>query len=375
MSCSDDLGGTTVLSKSRFVFKWLISLSLLIVLGWRLRSEPGVEKYWCCNKDWTLLALGYAVCIVSVLMTIVRWHLLLRAAGVPITPRETLRLGLFSYFVNLISVGNLGGDVGRMILVNRVCPGRGPEVIASVVIDRVIGLYALLLVAAIAVVSSDTLRSSDASMQMIAFATLFFALLGTVVVLALAALGSVWRRTHSVSVTKRFQPFCGIMAKVIRAFQCYRRQPVTLVVTLAISVALRVLTTIGVYLIAKGIMVNAPAVSDQFIVVPLAMVAASIPLPLNGLGAFEVIMEYLYRQLPNAAGGAGQGALIAIGYRGVMIIVGAVGAMSWNLLGSKCANKTHPSQGDSSPGPAVPKPFRREPEIHTLPHTLASMHE
>ena len=311
--------------------KWTISLLLLGYLAFELRSESVMERFWNCHKDWSLLVLGYGLCLVSVLTTIVRWHILLRSVQVPVGRMEVLRLGLFSYFLNLVSIGNIGGDLGRAVLVTRRRPGLRTQAVASVVVDRVIGLYALFLVASVAVLLSGFLQVPDRSMRIITRFTLLVTAASTIAFVVLIWFLTKYGDATSARLVGRFPRIESSIRKLHLAVRCYRDRPGVLFVALLMSIALRVTTTFGVYLIGEAIAAPAPTLGSQFVVVPLGIVAGCLPLPLNGLGAFEAIMEYLYRQLPGAVVQPGQGLLVAVGFRGVMVLTGVVGVLFWTL--------------------------------------------
>ena len=83
----------------------------------------------------------------------------------------------------------------------------------------------------------------------------------------------------------------------------YRRKPAVLLLAAGLTVGVHVFTALGVYLVARGLPGTAPSLGSHFVVVPLAMVAGALPLPLSGLGAFEGALDFLYRYAPGAGGG------------------------------------------------------------------------
>ena len=61
---------------------------------------------------------------------------------------------------------------------------------------------------------------------------------------------------------------------------------------------------------------------QHIVIVPMSMVTGTLPLPGGGLGAFEFVMNYYYR---NVAGVDGQGLLVALAYRAATVAVAVVG--------------------------------------------------
>jgi len=91
------------------------------------------------------LGLGLLSVLGAYLTFIFRWHVLLRPIGVTHSFLHTLGLGLIGIFYNSFMPSTLGGDAAKSYLVARGHEVRAPQVVASVVTDRVLGLVALLI--------------------------------------------------------------------------------------------------------------------------------------------------------------------------------------------------------------------------------------
>ncbi len=102
------------------------------------------------QKNWLALLLAAVMILFAVLISYARWWLLVRTQGLQFSLRDAMRLGSIGYLMNFLSLGSVGGDVVKAVLVAREKPERRPEAVATVVVDRVIGLSALLLVTAAA---------------------------------------------------------------------------------------------------------------------------------------------------------------------------------------------------------------------------------
>jgi uncharacterized membrane protein YbhN (UPF0104 family) len=88
---------------------------------------PGTREAFAAlgeqSKHWGLLAASAGCCLAMVVGTIVRWHLLVRALGLPFRLRDAFRLGFLSYALNFVSLGNVGGDLFKAIFIAREQPG------------------------------------------------------------------------------------------------------------------------------------------------------------------------------------------------------------------------------------------------------------
>ena len=93
--------------------------ALLSFLAWQgyqaLRQDPeAFDKLVHQAKDWRFLAGALVVTLVAVVLSFVRWYLLVRALGLPFTLREAIRLGFVGYLLNF-TLSVVGGDVIKSV--------------------------------------------------------------------------------------------------------------------------------------------------------------------------------------------------------------------------------------------------------------------
>ena len=67
---------------------------------------------------------------------------------------DAFRLGFLGYLFNFVSLGSVGGDLFKAVFIAREQHGKRAEAVATVVIDRVIGLYVLFFVASVAALAT-----------------------------------------------------------------------------------------------------------------------------------------------------------------------------------------------------------------------------
>src|SRR5512135_1599339 len=101
------------------------------------------------SLDPRLLALGFAFYSTSLLLTFVRWFWLVRAIEPRFPLRSTFLLGFIGNVFNLVIPGAIGGDLIKAAYLVRM-KVNSTQAIASMVIDRILGLLGLFLLAGIA---------------------------------------------------------------------------------------------------------------------------------------------------------------------------------------------------------------------------------
>lgn len=128
------------------VLRTLLSIGLvslfLGLIDWSTLSAMRSRLRWD-------LALGGLVCAAAVYpLHGLRWHLLLLAQGVPARHGWTQAVTWIGTFYNSLLIGGVGGDAARAIYAVREFPEQKPAGLASLVLDRIMGLIVLFALCA-----------------------------------------------------------------------------------------------------------------------------------------------------------------------------------------------------------------------------------
>lgn len=326
-------GGEQVLKKVLInLLKYGCSAAIIAYLVWDARSNSSFSDLWNQPKRWDVLAAAWMFCMASVVLTIVRWYYLVRALDLPFSMKDAFRLGFLGYLLNFVSLGSVGGDLFKAIFIAREHQRRRAQAVATVLIDRIIGLFALFIVATVAILVTDMMASTVREVQVICRATLIGMGVGTVGVFLVLTPGfSQGRFSLLLERMPRVGP---IVAKLLLAVRMYRSQLPILVLTTVMSVGVHLLSAVGIYLVGRGLGGQVPSLGDHFVIVPMGMLVGVLPLPMSGLGAFEAVMEFFYTHGTSAAEiTKGQGLVVAFGYRIVTVTIAIVGVFYY--LGSR----------------------------------------
>lgn len=312
------------------VVKYGVSLAILAWLFWKASHDDAFADLYEQPKNWWLLGAGLAVCLAAVTSTIVRWWLLVRALKMPLALAEALRLGFVGLLFGFLTLGVLGGDLVKAIFLSHKQPGRRTEAIASIVIDRIIGLYALFLLASAAILCVDwgQLHVRDVQ-QLAAVRTLCWAALGATVagtlaigVIALPSFG----RSPLYEWLHGLPKIGGTLQRVTTAVRIYRDRPLLMSLVGVSSIATHALFVLSVYCIARGLPGDVPSLALHFVIVNIANVANTLPLP-GGIGGFEYVVDFMYRGLSSANVAQSQGFVVALGFRIATLVVAMIGVV------------------------------------------------
>jgi len=311
-----------------------------------LRDQP---------KNWLLLITGTSICLGAVMLTIYRWYLLVRALDLPFRVRDAFRLGFLGFLLNFISVGSVGGDLFKAVFIAREHPGRRAQAVATVVVDRLIGLYALFLVASGGILISGILLNTEIDGRIVkaSWATLAITLAGAVVFGLMAIPG--FSQGRVAQQLERVPKIGSTIQSLIEAAGMYRKRPAVLAIAMFLSIIVHALFTVCIFLIACGLPGAHPTFLEHFIVVPMSVLTGTLPLPGGGLGAFEVVMKFYYQNI-SASGGVsgGQGLIVALGYRVATIVVAIVGLCYYLVSRKDVSRVMHQAEQElESPEPVA----------------------
>ena len=292
------------------------------------------EAFASQPKRWELLLVAQAVAIIAIVVSILRWRILVRALEIPFTLTEALRLGFLGYLLNFVSFGSVGGDVFKAVLAARNCPDKRPEAVASVLLDRAFGLLGLVILAwAGLAIGSDSDLSPTLIVVRNASATVA---LGSVVALMLAIFSGSWFERLIDLVAG--MPLAGsTLARMARSIRSLRQSPNVLILMIVYSLGVHSLLATSVFLISKGLYPAHPTFSQHLMIVPPSMAVGTLPLAPGGVGYQEAALATLFKQLPSVPE-TYSAILVATIYRLVTLLIAGVGLIYyWASHGQELA--------------------------------------
>lgn len=93
--------------------------------------------------DYGWLAAGVGMAGISVILTALRWWVLMRVQDIRVGIPRAIELTMIGNLLSLFSVGSLGGDAARVILLIRDYPGKKLPITMSVLVDHMAGMITL----------------------------------------------------------------------------------------------------------------------------------------------------------------------------------------------------------------------------------------
>ena len=272
------------------------------------------------DPRWLLAAL--AIGMLPVVSATTRWWLLLRVQAIPLSWPEALRIYLIGTFYNLFLPGSTGGDAVKAFYILRKAPvEKRAGAILTVVLDRVLGLLALVLIAGVFVLSRHSwLTANPAAARWVwTFESILaFAVLGIVVTAAVIGFGVAERLPARM-------PGRLLMIELSAASRLYGRAWGTSLAALGIS-ALGHFLLFGAFYCAARALHAAVSFWDVAAVLPVINTIISMPVSLSGVG----VREGLFKELLGALCGVPESLSVPISVLGfifTVLVPGVVGGI------------------------------------------------
>lgn len=319
------------------------------IIAYLLIWHVGPEKWNELSeqpKDYFLLVLALFVALAAMSISFARWCLLVRCQGIELTMLEAFRLGAISFLLSFVAPGSVGGDLFKAIFLAQRRPGKRVEAVASVIVDRGCGLYALLLLVAIALLLTNPTEAESGNIAWIKTSTAILVGVGTVVLAFLVLGGRAVDRLILWGSDLKFVG--GIVKRVGPPLRMFHNHPVTFGVSILMSIGVQTLLAVSVYLIAIGLYSTAPTFVEHMVIVPLGMLASAIPISPAGLGVFEGALDAFYRFIP-AEPTPVSGTLVALTFEVVKVVMAVVGTVFYWTANEEVRHSLEVAEEEAQP--------------------------
>ena len=258
-----------------------IGLGMLVWLYISLGSNILIQAWK--KIDIELFFLAILIQIASYMLGSFRWWILLKGVGIKITFLKALSPYYLGLFFNQFLPTGIGGDAVRVYKLYQQGYAGAP-LAASTMVDRLIGLLALLMLASLAVIFPGA-QVVPATVVTLVSITLAALAIGTLLFLFMPFPG--W----AVAVTARINAHTipGHFLKVLRACRAYKGSSWLLLGALLLSFILQSLMILVYVVLARALGLDISS-TILFIAVPLVFVATTLPFTIGGLGVREGVL-------------------------------------------------------------------------------------
>ena len=254
---------------------------------WQFGWTRGPSELWNTLKlvDPTAFAYSLVAMGMTLLLGVVRWRMVLRIQGLDLSMARALEISLVAHFFNSFLLGSTGGDLLKAYYAARETHHKKPEAVVTVVVDRIIGLFAMLLFACLMMLPNWQMLSRHRPLAAISW--MVFALMsGCGIFVLLSFWGGVSRPWPQARAWMRRLPKGDVLERALDASRQFGKHPLFLVKMLLISMAVNVFCVLHIMTLAWGMKLSIPPMA-LFVIVPVIVCLSALPISPSGIGVRE----------------------------------------------------------------------------------------
>jgi uncharacterized protein (TIRG00374 family) len=263
-----------------------VAATLTAYILWK--SDPGAVGHALAGADWAPVTIAVLLVLADRALMAYRWVALL--CIVPASQRpplaELMRVFFVSTFVGTFLPASVGGDVVRAYSVSKLNVAAA-DAIASVLMDRMLGVASLLLMGAAGLLLARDLASNAAILSGLAV-TAALCLLMLLVIFSGRAAGLL-----AAAVARFPTAASGLAARVLDSVRRYAAHHEPLGGVLAGSIGVQALRVVQAYFLGQGLGITAP-LSAYFAFVPLILLVMLLPVTINGIGTSQAAFVWFF---------------------------------------------------------------------------------
>ncbi|MBQ9874104.1 MAG: flippase-like domain-containing protein [Thermoguttaceae bacterium] len=310
-----------------FIAKLGIVVAIFAYLVHRATKGSAFRDLDARSIDWLYLLLGFAFNLLATAATLVRWRALVEALGSKLPLSEALRYGFIGLLFNLSPLGIAGGDAVKagLLVKNKRAPL--DKALAGVVMDRVVGLYAMFVLGLI-VVFATGFYANRSPVAQIATRGLVATTIATSVFLGIALTPSS-KRNLRLTVAAATPLIGGALKKLTASTLIYSARKTVLFVSFLATLAIHSFFAVSLYFIARGLYGAVPSLVDHLSIYCVGNLGSIVPL---SAGPFEYLVDELYPLFAVVGGepfDLGRGSVVGFAYRIAAALVSLVGMFAY----------------------------------------------
>jgi len=295
---------------TRLIVRLAVAAGLTAYILWK--SHPREVLAALAGANWGLIAIAVLLVLVDRALMAYRWVVLLCIIDPAERPPflEIMRIFFVSTFVGTFLPASIGGDAVRAYSMAQL-KVRGSDAVASVFMDRMLGVASILVMAAVGLLLARDLAGNVTIMLGLAMAAS-----ACVVTLVLVFSDGAARTLSAVlaRMPAALRHACDRLLESIRRYAAYHGRLATV---LAGSIAVQILRIVQAYFLGLGLAIALP-IPTYFAFIPLVLLVMLLPVTFNGIGTSQAAFVWFF-------GRAGVPAASAFTLSVLFVALGVVG--------------------------------------------------
>lgn len=299
-----------------------LTLSEQVSESWSIGPASLWKTISGVNLGWLLASLVFMG--LTILIGVIRWRIVLDVQGLHLSFGRAAGISLVAHFFNSFLLGSTGGDLLKAYFAAGETSHKKAEAVTTVVVDRLLGLFAMLLFCSVM-----ALANWGVVMSQQRFMAVMLVVLGMLFLSGLIVVLSFWG-----GPTKPRLKFEALLAKLpkgealvrcIEACRSFGENPGFLPRVLGWSMLLSLSCVLQIVALGRGLGLE---MGDHFfvlmLIVPAIICISALPITPSGIGVRENLYVWL---LSATAIGIGDKQALTLS------ILAFAGSLLWSLAG------------------------------------------
>jgi uncharacterized protein (TIRG00374 family) len=276
----------------KFAIQAIKILFSIAIITWLVQS--GKLNFSALGK---LLSPQYApfaflLILGNVFLASERWKMLIKSQGLPGKSWALFKLTLIGTFFNFAMPGGVGGDVVKAYYFTRENPGTKVVAVTSVLMDRVLGLFAMVLLALVVMFYDlDHILKIESLHNLFIFIAALFACF----CVGLSVVFSTY--LYDSGILKKLiakLPLASKFLKLYESMHLYGKNGQRIIGTVILSLLSQGCAIAFLILVGHAAGFGAVPFKTYYLVAPLGFMATAIPISPAGVGVGQAAFYFLF---------------------------------------------------------------------------------
>lgn len=269
---------------------------------------------------WPWLLCGAMLCFICLCIGVIRWKIILDGRGLRMSWGRVFSVFFIGQFFNAFMFGSTGGDLARAFYASQETHHKKTEAVATVLIDRMIGLVLLDFIALVMLIARAPFYINHWVTHVPALLMLGMNLLTAIGLVILFNINRFqhWPLFRRITNHHVIGP---IIKRTLISIFLYRRKTGVLFKTFLLSLVIHLLVILECYCLGRSFQIHLGLIA-YLTVIPMIMAIAALPITPGGLGIREGLAVALF-------GALGIGITQSLPLSLMLYLIGVV----WSLFG------------------------------------------
>jgi uncharacterized protein (TIRG00374 family) len=270
------------------------------------------------------LFLCLAFMTLNTLSGALRWQVLLRTHGADLGFIQTLKLNLVGSFFNIALPGAVSGDLVKGVHLMKRFPEKRAPIFGTIVLDRMLGVSAMVFIGAFSAVLSMVVPWGGSLPSILLWSIGGAGSAALAFFVYLFASGKKDPAGDLLRLLASRFPKLGSVERLYSSIMAYRAHPFRVLKAVGLSLAIHLLLILMSYFITEAISVNALPVFPVAVIVPIGMLATTIPVLPAGVGTGHAAFYALFMMVGSPLGAEVFSMIVLY-----QVLVGIVGGVTY----------------------------------------------